>query len=101
MPESRKRTLDSVCRLNFQELMSREFPIPYLQELAGIGPWTASFLSVRVLSDPDAFPASDLGLCRAMGLTPRALESRATAWRPWRAYAAMSLWMTGSSTEQS
>ncbi len=68
-----------------------------LQELPGIGPWTAEYVAMRALGDPDAFPHSDLGLLRAAGIeTPRALLARAEAWRPWRAYAALHLWHGGS-----
>jgi AraC family transcriptional regulator, regulatory protein of adaptative response / DNA-3-methyladenine glycosylase II len=58
-----------------------------LLEIPGIGPWTAEYVAMRALRDPDAFPAGDLWLRRA-GVT----ESRAEAWRPWRAYAALQLW---------
>jgi 3-methyladenine DNA glycosylase/8-oxoguanine DNA glycosylase len=52
---------------------------------------------MRALGEPDAFPSSDLGLLRAMGLkNSRELEKRAEAWRPWRAYGAMYLWKIGS-----
>ena len=65
----------------------------------GIGPWTAQYIAMRALREPDAFPASDLGLLRAMATkagrpTPAALAKRAEAWRPWRAYAALRLWTT-------
>ena len=68
-----------------------------LQKLPGVGPWTASYIAMRTLGDPDAFPVTDLGLRRALersGLTtrPRAILARAEAWRPWRAYAAHHLW---------
>jgi AraC family transcriptional regulator of adaptative response / DNA-3-methyladenine glycosylase II len=64
-----------------------------LQRLPGIGPWTAEYIAMRALRAPDAFPASDLGLLRALALkNPRDLERRAEAWRPWRAYAVMYLW---------
>jgi AraC family transcriptional regulator of adaptative response / DNA-3-methyladenine glycosylase II len=59
----------------------------------GIGPWTAEYVALRALGEPDAFPAGDLGLLRASGQrTPRELARRAERWRPWRAYAAMHLW---------
>lgn len=61
-------------------------------ELPGVGPWTASYVAMRALGDPDAIPLGDLGLRRALGLSPKALEARSEAWRPWRAYAAMYLW---------
>jgi AraC family transcriptional regulator of adaptative response / DNA-3-methyladenine glycosylase II len=62
-------------------------------ELPGVGPWTANYIAMRALGDPDAFPASDLGLLKAAGISSaRRLEETAEAWRPWRAYAAMHLW---------
>jgi 3-methyladenine DNA glycosylase/8-oxoguanine DNA glycosylase len=62
-------------------------------DIRGLGPWTAQYIAMRALSDPDAFPAGDLALLRAAGAkTPRELERRAERWRPWRAYAAMHLW---------
>lgn len=73
-----------------------------LQDLPGIGPWTAQYIVMRALRAPDAFPGGDLGLVRAFAPTdpppsPRAaaalLDARAEAWRPWRAYAALHLWM--------
>jgi AraC family transcriptional regulator of adaptative response / DNA-3-methyladenine glycosylase II len=68
-----------------------------LVALPGIGPWTAGYIAMRALREPDAFPVSDLGLLRAMTTNgsrpaPAALERRAEAWRPWRAYAAARLW---------
>jgi AraC family transcriptional regulator of adaptative response / DNA-3-methyladenine glycosylase II len=63
-----------------------------LLALPGIGPWTAELVLLRALGEPDAFPAGDLGLCRALGCDARALERRAERWRPWRGYAAMLLW---------
>ncbi|HYX90699.1 MAG TPA: adenosine deaminase, partial [Myxococcaceae bacterium] len=69
-----------------------------LQELAdvpGIGPWTAQYVAMRALGWPDAFPESDLGLRRALGgITAAEARSRAEQWRPWRAYAAMHLWVS-------
>lgn len=64
-----------------------------LQQLPGIGPWTAEYVAMRALGDPDAFPHSDLGLLSALGLEkPAVLLTRAEAWRPYRAYAALHLW---------
>ena len=61
-----------------------------LMALSGIGAWTAQYVAMRAFKDPDAFPASDLGLIRAAG---RDVAAQAEAWRPWRAYAAMHLWL--------
>jgi AraC family transcriptional regulator of adaptative response / DNA-3-methyladenine glycosylase II len=71
-----------------------------LSALPGVGPWTAQYIAMRALREPDAFPASDLGLLRAMATPagrpgPDALARRAEPWRPWRAYAAMRLWIQG------
>jgi AraC family transcriptional regulator of adaptative response / DNA-3-methyladenine glycosylase II len=67
--------------------------IEKLCALPGIGCWTANYIAMRALGDPDAFPASDLGLLKAAGVTsPRRLEALAEAWRPWRSYAALYLW---------
>jgi AraC family transcriptional regulator, regulatory protein of adaptative response / DNA-3-methyladenine glycosylase II len=64
-------------------------------ELPGIGNWTANYVAMRALGEPDAFPASDLGLLHAAGSrSPRELEQLSQNWRPWRAYAAMYLWQT-------
>jgi AraC family transcriptional regulator of adaptative response / DNA-3-methyladenine glycosylase II len=71
-----------------------------LAALPGLGPWTIDVIAMRALGDPDAFPATDLGVrlaARGLGLpaTPAALTRRAAAWRPWRAYAVQYLWATG------
>lgn len=65
-----------------------------LKELPGIGDWTAQYVAMRALRDPDAFPASDLGIYRSLGVSkPREALAAAENWRPWRAYAVMHLWM--------
>jgi AraC family transcriptional regulator of adaptative response / DNA-3-methyladenine glycosylase II len=64
-----------------------------LQSFGGIGDWTAQYIAMRALRAPDAFPAGDLVLLKAMGeKSPKRLRQIAEAWRPWRAYAAMYLW---------
>ncbi|MGA9490109.1 MAG: DNA-3-methyladenine glycosylase 2 family protein [Mycobacterium sp.] len=70
-----------------------------LLAVPGIGPWTAEVIAMRGLGDPDAFPASDLGLrlaAKELGLPTeqRALTSRSGRWRPWRSYATQHLWTT-------
>jgi AraC family transcriptional regulator of adaptative response / DNA-3-methyladenine glycosylase II len=81
--------------LNSRETL--EATVSALCALPGIGPWTAQYIAMRALREPDAFPASDLGLLRALETkagrpSPAALAARAEAWRPWRAYAALRLW---------
>ncbi|HUX70287.1 MAG TPA: Ada metal-binding domain-containing protein [Cellulomonadaceae bacterium] len=72
-----------------------------LLALPGIGPWTADYVALRALGDPDVFPAGDLVLRRALGALdgrdPRTVDQawaahRASAWQPWRGYGAQHLW---------
>jgi AraC family transcriptional regulator of adaptative response / DNA-3-methyladenine glycosylase II len=81
-----------------------EDSIAALTALPGIGEWTAHYIAMRALREPDAFPAADVGLLRALDdgdgrPSPAALQARAAAWRPWRAYAAMHLWAAPSARE--
>ena len=69
--------------------------------LPGIGEWTAQYVALRALGEPDAFPSSDLVLRKmsaqgSLALSNTALETKAEAWRPWRGYAAMHLWRAAS-----
>jgi AraC family transcriptional regulator of adaptative response / DNA-3-methyladenine glycosylase II len=70
-----------------------------LLALPGVGPWTASYIGMRALGDPDVFLPGDLGVRRAaeaLGLdaSPSRLEAYAERWRPWRAYAVLYLWQS-------
>jgi AraC family transcriptional regulator of adaptative response / DNA-3-methyladenine glycosylase II len=75
--------------------------VTQLRALPGIGEWTAQYIAMREMREPDAFPAGDVGLLRALtdaeGVRPtsRELLARAERWRPWRAYAAQHLWASG------
>ncbi len=101
---SRARTIRSVARavvageLRFDPAETPENLRASLLSIKGIGDWTAEYVAMRAMKDPDAFPASDLGLLRAFDRSGRArmkpaeLSQRAEAWRPWRAYAALLLW---------
>lgn len=64
--------------------------------IRGIGDWTAQYILMRAMKNPDALPASDLGLIKALQpgrkVRPAALARHSESWRPWRAYAAMLLW---------
>jgi AraC family transcriptional regulator, regulatory protein of adaptative response / DNA-3-methyladenine glycosylase II len=67
-----------------------------LLALTGIGPWTADYIALRALGDPDVFLAGDLGVKQglsALGATGNPVEI-AAAWRPWRSYALMHVWNT-------
>ncbi len=89
----------AVCdgQINFAGIVETDAFLTRLCEIPGIGKWTAQYVAMRALGEPDAFPSGDLGLLRALALeNSRELEERAEAWRPWRAYAAMYLWNTSS-----
>ncbi len=64
-----------------------------LLAIPGLGPWTAAYIAMRALHWPDAFPQTDLGIRRALGLkgAPDIVKA-SQPWRPWRAYAAMHFW---------
>ena len=69
-----------------------------LQELPGIGAWSAHYIAMRAFGEPDAFPTADLGLLNALRNperpSARELQEMAEQWRPWRAYATLYLWHT-------
>ena len=107
MPASRRRTLAALVsaladgRLDLSPGADRASARAELAALPGCGPWTVEVIAMRALGDPDAFPATDLGIrqaATALGLpvTPAGLEARSGAWRPWRAYAVQHLWATGT-----
>ena len=68
--------------------------------IAGIGPWTAEYVAMRVARDPDAFPASDWAVRKVLDASARDALRRAEPWRPWRAYAVMYLWRASSAHVQ-
>jgi AraC family transcriptional regulator, regulatory protein of adaptative response / DNA-3-methyladenine glycosylase II len=88
------RALAGACasgRLTLDPGADPEETAARLAELPGVGPWTVAYIMLRASGDPDAFPATDLGLRRMMdrlGCEP----GRPGRWRPWRAYAALHLW---------
>jgi len=104
VPRSRGAALVALARATqddaalFRTAQSLDDAVARLRALPGIGEWTAQYVALRVLREPDAFPANDLGLQRALadasGRRPstRELARHAEAWRPWRAYAAQHLW---------
>jgi AraC family transcriptional regulator of adaptative response / DNA-3-methyladenine glycosylase II len=76
-----------------------------LLALPGIGRWTAEYIAMRALRDPDAFPSSDLGVRRALeqlGLdgSPASAEALAERWRPYRSYAVQHLWASLDSSRR-
>jgi AraC family transcriptional regulator of adaptative response / DNA-3-methyladenine glycosylase II len=84
-------------RVCFGTPASLDEAVAALVELPGIGPWTAQYIAMRALGEPDGFPSGDLGLRKALSngnglIAEKALLARAEAWRPWRGYAAIHLW---------
>ncbi len=105
MPAGRRATVHRLLaalrsgELDLSPGGDRERARAALEALPGIGPWTSEVVAMRALGDPDAFPATDLGVRRgaeALGLPGGAsgLIARAERWRPWRAYAVQHLWGT-------
>src|SRR5215210_7552744 len=103
IPSSRRETLRTLARalagggILLDPGSEREDIERRLLELRGIGPWTASYVAMRALGDPDAFLPTDLGVRRAISGLGHADDRRNVAalaerWRPWRAYATQHLW---------
>ena len=103
MPAARGRALTALAaRLASGELRldagaDRDEARRGLLSVAGVGPWTTEYVAMRALRDPDAFPATDLGIHHALrrhGLDgrPAAAQRLSHAWRPYRAYAVIHLW---------
>jgi AraC family transcriptional regulator of adaptative response / DNA-3-methyladenine glycosylase II len=104
MPRSRAAALSAVAAAAvadphlFDANCGLDDAVKRLRAIRGVGEWTAQYIALRQLREPDAFPAADIGLMRAMagregrGHSSSELLDRANAWRPWRAYAAQHLW---------
>jgi DNA-3-methyladenine glycosylase II len=109
MPKSRGRTLSGVAQALLDDPLlfepGREDGVARLLALHGIGDWTAQYIALRQLREPDAFPSGDVGLIKALAVleerpvTARELLLRAEAWRPCRGYAAQLLWTSLSRSD--
>lgn len=106
MPRSRARTVVELSRavahdgLRLDETTDPEAAAERLRSIYGIGPWTSQYLLMRAARWPNAFPASDLGIRKALGgVTAAEAEARSRTWEPWRAYAALHLWNDPSDGE--
>jgi AraC family transcriptional regulator of adaptative response / DNA-3-methyladenine glycosylase II len=104
MPRSRAAALSAVAAAAladahlFDATCGLDDAVRRLRAIRGVGEWTAQYIALRQLREPDAFPAADIGLMRAIASrdgrtrSPADLLDRANKWRPWRAYAAQHLW---------
>jgi AraC family transcriptional regulator of adaptative response / DNA-3-methyladenine glycosylase II len=99
MPGARAQTILELSRAIAREDITLtpdappEAAIERLVALPGIGPWTAHYIALRAIRWPNAFPASDLGVRKALGVSSaKAAEERSAGWQPWRAYAVVHLW---------
>jgi len=106
MPRTRGRAIVELARairddgLSLDPTSDPRDAAPRLRAIPGVGPWTVQYILMRAVRWPNAFPASDLGLRRALGgITAAEAEDRSRAWEPWRAYAAIHLWNRPSTGE--
>ncbi|TMD24258.1 MAG: DNA-3-methyladenine glycosylase 2 family protein [Chloroflexi bacterium] len=111
VPATRRATLRGLARavasgtLALDPGADRTETYQQLLQLPGVGEWTAGYIVMRALGDPDTFLASDLGIKKAgarlgIGSSPRAISEHAAAWRPWRSYATHQLWATLSDSQK-
>jgi AraC family transcriptional regulator of adaptative response / DNA-3-methyladenine glycosylase II len=105
LPAARGATVRAIARfaaqggLDMAPGITLDAAIERLKTVPGIGDWTASYIALRALRFPDAFPAGDLGLQKAAApesprLTEKQLSALSAAWAPWRGYAALLLWQS-------
>ena len=103
MPSARGRTLVGLASALAEGTIvldvgtDRDEAVRRLLALPGIGPWTAGYIAMRALGDPDAFLPDDLGVHRGLHRLGERGDARRAAqiaerWRPWRASATMHLW---------
>ncbi len=105
MPQSRARTIIDLSqavadgKLELDPGVDREAVREQLLSMRGIGPWTADYIAMRALANPDILLTTDLVLKRELerrGITAGDTER----WRPWRSYAGMHLWRATSAYER-
>jgi AraC family transcriptional regulator of adaptative response / DNA-3-methyladenine glycosylase II len=103
MPAARRGSIRALAqavadgKLDLEPGADREESVARMLELPGVGAWTAGYVAMRAIGDPDVLLATDLAARRgakALGLpdSPKALAAHAERWRPWRSYALMRLW---------
>ena len=103
MPRARGRALVGLCRalaagdISLDRSADRAEVRARLLALPGVGPWTADYVALRALGDPDVFLPMDVGVRRALvghGGDPGSAAQLSEHWRPWRSYGLMHLWST-------
>ncbi|MBU2662867.1 helix-turn-helix domain-containing protein [Actinoplanes bogorensis] len=103
MPVARRDTIRALAgavadgKIDLDPGADRDETVARLTELPGIGAWTAGYVAMRAIGDPDVFLPTDLAVRRgakALGLPddPKTLSAYAERWRPWRSYALIRLW---------
>lgn len=111
MPRARAHAIRSLAaavtcgELRFDASLGLDDAVERLCALPGVGPWTAHYIAMRGLGEPDAFPETDLGLRHALAsngapASPAEVLRQAQAWRPWRSYATIYLWNSLTSPER-
>ena len=109
MPRARARALVGLCaaladgEVSLDRGADRHDVRESLLALPGIGPWTADYLAMRALGDPDVFLPTDVAVRHALtglGIDPVHATETSESWRPWRSYALMYLWRSLAPTEE-
>ena len=115
LPQSRAQTIQTFARFAHEGGLQTHIgqglqqTLQAMQTLPGIGEWSANYIALRALRFPDAFPAGDLVLQKALArllepaserLTSKQLSTHAAQWTPWRGYAALALWRSMSNLEE-
>lgn len=109
MPRTRQRTLHELTsrladgRIRLDPGADRDDASAALADVPGIGPWTAGYVRMRALADPDVFLPTDLGVRHGLaqlGLPDSASAARdlAERWTPWRSYALLHIWTITTSS---
>jgi AraC family transcriptional regulator of adaptative response / DNA-3-methyladenine glycosylase II len=110
MPAARRTTIRTLAaavaagKLDLEPGADREQAMARLTEIPGVGTWTAGYVAMRAIGDPDVFLPTDLAARRgaaALGLpdAPAELAAHAQRWRPWRSYALVRLWRAAQRSE--
>ncbi|ATE60115.1 DNA-3-methyladenine glycosylase 2 [Thauera sinica] len=99
IPRQRARALRLLAieaaegRLDLDDVIDVERGLARLQEIPGIGPWTAGYIAMRAWSWPDVFLCTDYVVRKRLpGMSPGAIDEHARRWSPWRSYAVFHLW---------